>query len=363
MSRDGLKLNPRLVEAVERFPEPTNAQETRRFLGLCSYYRKFVPQFAKIANPLHHLTRQDIVFQWTPECHRAYEELRGRLISAPILAYPSFEIDFILETDASVHGLGAILSQVQPDGKPHPVSYASRALNDAERKYGITELETLAVVWGVSHFHHFLYGHNVTVYTDHTAVRAVLEAENPTAKHARWWTRVYGRGVKSIKIQYRAGSTYLPAPAVGIAEDEVQVSTIAAADSLEENPYHSQSLSLGFTPGLACDQHGFQQSTEQYQGLPGESNVPHEQVALRRCAESGVGSRTTIPLTQQQLEAALLAELPFSSVGDDGDPNGTLVSDVSLCHPKSKPNSDTTTEFSTPVLGLQSLLRHCANPK
>ena len=84
VSRDGLKPNPRLVEAVERFPEPTNAQETTRFLGLCSYYRKFVPQFAKIANPLHHLMRQDIVFQWTPECHRAYEELRGRHISAPI---------------------------------------------------------------------------------------------------------------------------------------------------------------------------------------------------------------------------------------------------------------------------------------
>ena len=264
---------------------------------------------------------------------------------------------------------------MQLDGKPHPVSYAGRALNDSERKYGITELETLAVVWGVSHFHHFLYGHNVTIDTDHTAVRAVLEPENPTAKHARWWTRVYGRGVKSIKIQYRSGrennnadalscSPYLPAPAVGIAEDEVQVSIIAAEDSLEKNSCHP--LSSGFKPGPSWDQHEFQRSTERNQGLPGENNVPWEQVAPSRCTESGVGPKATIPLKQPQLEAVLLAELPFPSVGDDGDPTTreeaarTLVFDVSPCHCKSKPNGDTTTELSTPVLGLQSVLRYCA---
>ena len=209
-------------------------------------------------------------------------------------------------------------------------------------------------------------------------MRAVLEAENPTAKHARWWTRVYGRGVKSIKIQYRAGrennnadalsrSPYLPAPAVGIAEDEVQVSTIAADDSLEENPCHP--LSSVFTPGPSCDQHEFQRSTERNQGLPGENNVPWEQVAPSRCTESGVGPKATIPLKQPQLEAVLLAELPFPSVGDDGDTTtreeaaGTLVFDVSPCHCKSKPNGDTTTELSTPVLGLQSVLRYCATPR
>ena len=361
VSRDGLKPNPRLVEAVEGYPEPTSVQETRRFLGLCSYYRKFVPQFARIANPLHHLTRQDVVFQWTPECHTAYEELKRRLVSAPILAHPNFEMDFILETDASVHGLGAILSQVQLDGKPHPVSYASRAVNDSEWKYGITELETLAVVWGVSHFHHFLYGHNVTIYTDHTAVRAVLEAENPTAKHARWWTRVYGRGVKSIKIQYRAGrensnadalsrSPYLPAPAVGIAENEVQVSTIAAEDA-----------------GPTCEQQGFQPSMRQNQGLPGENAAPQEQVALGRCTELGVGPKTTIPLEQQQQEAVLLAELPFPSIGDDGDPTtgeeaaGISGSEVSPY--QRNPKGNTPTELSTPALSQQAILRHRTTPR
>ena len=83
--------------------------------------------------------------------------------------------------------------------------YASRALSRSERNYGITELETLAVVWAISHFRHFLYRKLVTVFTDHTAVKAVLETPNPTGKHARWWNKVYGCGVREVRIVYRAG--------------------------------------------------------------------------------------------------------------------------------------------------------------
>ncbi len=96
------------------------------------------------------------------------------LTTAPVLVFPRVEDSFILETDASILGLGAILSQEQTDGTTHPVAYASRTLNQAERNYGITELETLAVVWA------YLYGNRVKVYTDHSAVKAVLLAPNPS---------------------------------------------------------------------------------------------------------------------------------------------------------------------------------------
>lgn len=123
-----------------------------------------------------------------------------------MLAYPRTDEDYVLETDASLHGLGAVLSQKQEgDQKLHPVAYASQALSQTERGYGVTEIETLAVVWAVSHFHHLLYSSTVTILTDHTAVKAVLECPNPTAKHARWWTRVYGRGIKQVKLGYKAG--------------------------------------------------------------------------------------------------------------------------------------------------------------
>lgn len=143
-----------------------------------------------MAGPLHSLTRVGIGFQWSDSCQKSFELLKQKLVEAPVLSYPSFNKDFILETDASAQGLGAILSQRHEDGQVHPVAYASRALSPSERNYSITEMETLAVVWAISHFQFYLYGRNVTVYTDHTAVKAVLESPNPTGKHARWWMKV-----------------------------------------------------------------------------------------------------------------------------------------------------------------------------
>ena len=205
ITRHGLKTNPALVAAVREFPVPKNVQEVRRFLGMTSYYRRFIPLFSKVAQALHVLTRQNVKFHWDEECQRAFEALKRKLVEAPVLAYPSFTKDFMLETDASIEGLGAVLSQMQQDGYQHPIAFASRALSPSERNYSITELEMLAVVWALSHFHYYLYNQCVTVYTDHSAVKAVLETPNPTAKHARWWMKVYGQGVRELKINYRPG--------------------------------------------------------------------------------------------------------------------------------------------------------------
>ena len=194
---------------------------------MASYYRSFIAGFAKIAQPLHQLTAKDVEFQWSPEREASFRLLKEKLVSPPVLVNPRFGEEFTLETDASILRLGAVLSQKQPDRHLHPVAYASRALNTAEKNYGVTELETLAVVWGITHFRLYLYGGDVTIITDHSAVKPVLEAPNPTGKHARWWTRVYGRGIKSITIMYRAGkenaaadalsrSPVFPAPAQGI---------------------------------------------------------------------------------------------------------------------------------------------------
>ena len=202
---DGLQPNPKLVSAVKEFPTPRSLPEVRRFLGLASYYRRFIWRFAKIAEPLHQLTCKGSAFTWSVECQTAFDKQKEVLVTAPVLAYPSFDHDFILETDASIQGLGAVLSQKQCDGSTHPVAYASRALSSSEKRYGITELETLAVVWAVSHFHYYLYGHNVSIYTDHTAVQAILGKPNSSGKHARWWSKVFGSGIKDVRITYRAG--------------------------------------------------------------------------------------------------------------------------------------------------------------
>ena len=230
----GLKPNPTTVSAVKEFPRPTNLKEVRQFLGLSSFYRRFVTNFAAVAQPLRQLTRKGVHFRWSPECQQAFETLKSLLITFPVLAYPKVEEPFILETDASILGLGAILSQRQSDGQVHSVAYASRSLNQAERNYGITELETLAVVWSVTHFKAYLYGNKVTVYTDHSAVKAVLKAPNPSGKYARWWTRVYGSGIHEVDIVYRSGKHSANADA--LSRSPLPVSSVAEASTASSEP-------------------------------------------------------------------------------------------------------------------------------
>ena len=136
---------------------------------MSSYYRRFVPNFSKIACPLQSLTRKDAQFIWTDVCERSFQLLKEKLTSAPVLSYPTFDKPFVIETRACIEGVGAVLSQPQADGLLHPVAYASHSLTPAQRNYSITELETLAVVWAIEHFIPYLYGHDVTVLTDHTA--------------------------------------------------------------------------------------------------------------------------------------------------------------------------------------------------
>ena len=116
-----------------------------------------------------------------------------------ILSYPDLDKDFVLETDASALGLGAVLSELRM--RVHPVAYASRSLSPQEKRYAVTELETLAVVWAVSHFHAYLYGHNVQVFTDHSAVKAVRKLPAPVASTLGDGPRC----VKNIQVTYQAG--------------------------------------------------------------------------------------------------------------------------------------------------------------
>ena len=234
-----MRPNDKLIKAVKEYTLPKNVQELKRFLGLASYFRRFVHQFSRVAQPLHRLACKNTEFDWSDECQSAFERLKELLVTSPILAYPNFQRDFLLETDASQQGLGAVLSQVQSDNRSHPIAYASRGLTPAEKNYGITDLETLAVVWSISHFHYYLYGHKVTVYTDHSAVKSVLEMSSSSGRHAPWWTRVYGRGIKEVNVVFRAGKENVAAdalsrnplpemPTEGLAESETQVATISS---------------------------------------------------------------------------------------------------------------------------------------
>jgi len=151
------------------------------------------------------LTRKAVRWEWTLGPQSAFDQLKQSLLNSPVLVYPDFDADFVMETDASIDGLGAILSQKKSDGKLHPVAYASRSTSVVEKHYSITELETLAVVWAVQHFRAYLYGHNVTVITDHSAVKAVLDKPGSIGKLAGWWLKIFSSGIGHVKIVHRPG--------------------------------------------------------------------------------------------------------------------------------------------------------------
>ncbi len=168
------------------FPQPSDLESLRSFLGLALYYWRFIPQFSVVASPLHVLTRKNANFVWDPVCQHSFDRLKGLLTKAPVLAFPEFEVEFMLETDASKAGLGAVLAQKQSDGSVRPVAYASRTLQHHETNYGVTELEALGAVWAVKHFRPYLYGHCCHLYTDHEALKSLLNTPHPSGKLARW---------------------------------------------------------------------------------------------------------------------------------------------------------------------------------
>lgn len=141
-------------------------------MGTCFYYRRFIPSFSDIARPLNKLTEKTTKLLWTDESESSFNSLKDKLTQAPILVYPCIHKRFIFDTDTSGFGIGAVLSQSY-DGLERPVTYFSRSLNKHERNYCVTRRELLTVVESIKHFHHYLYGTQFKVRTDHGALNWV----------------------------------------------------------------------------------------------------------------------------------------------------------------------------------------------
>ena len=181
-----------LTQARQRiavWPTPQNVQEVMKFLGLASYHRRFIHKFAEIARPLHQLTEWGRPFKWTTECDTAFAELKLRLCTSPVLVFPDFTKPFILDTDASQCGIGAVLSQVQC-GEEKVIAFASRTLTKAERRYSVTRKELLAVITYIHHFRQFLLGRQFTLRTDHGSFQWIQNLKEPEGQLARWLERL-----------------------------------------------------------------------------------------------------------------------------------------------------------------------------
>ena len=225
LSKDGISPNPEKVQKVKDWPVPSNAKEVHSFLGLASYYCQFIPQFAKWASPLHELIHPIVTkkthariklpplqqnlppFQWTTDQQESFDKLKLALTSAPVLAYPNYEKPFLLETDASLKGLGAVLLQEDDNGNMHIISFASHTLKPYEKSmhnYSSAKLELLALKWSVcKKFRDYLIGSKFTVLTDNNPLTYV-HTSCLGMSQIRWLSDL---ALFNFDIKYRAGKT------------------------------------------------------------------------------------------------------------------------------------------------------------
>lgn len=228
VSSDGISTDPEKTRKVAEWPIPTNVDEVRSFLGFCGYYRSFIKDFSKIVRPLNSLlaghgvpkksrrkatpkTTKKTTWKWTDEEQTAFDKIKELLTSPPILAYPDYQKPFVLHTDASMDGLGAVLCQ-EIDGKERVISYASRGLSKSERHYCAYKLEFLALKWAVVHkFHDYLYGYPFVVLTDNNPLTYVMNSARLDATGHRWLSAL---AAFNFNIKYRAGKSNMDADAL-----------------------------------------------------------------------------------------------------------------------------------------------------
>ena len=182
----------------------------RSLLGFASYYRRFIPGLATLEAPLTQLTEKGKAFVWTPACQEAFEGIQGRLSAVPVLAYPLPEGQFVVDTDASGVGIGAVLSKMQ-DGVERPISYASKSLNKALRAYCTTRQELLAVVDALKHFRPYIWGRKFKLRTDHASLRWLTNFKDAEGIYARWLARLE---TYDYEIEHRTGAKHANADAM-----------------------------------------------------------------------------------------------------------------------------------------------------
>ena len=196
--KQGVHADPQKVKAITDMPSPTNVSEIRSLLGMAQYIARYIPNFAAITAPLRELTKKDSPWKWGQAQAQALSELKVALTNSHTMTYfnPSRPTEVLV--DASPKGLGAILTQ---GGRI--ISYGSRALSDVESRYSQTEREMLAVIWGVEHFHLYLYGARFTVKTDHKPLLGVFKSHRPaSARIERWRIRLMPY---DLDLVYRPG--------------------------------------------------------------------------------------------------------------------------------------------------------------
>lgn len=221
VSQEGIKPDPEKVAAIENYPAPKTVKDVRRLIGLTGWYRRFIPNFATITAPITNLVKKKSCtkIEWTSEAQDALDQIKVVLTSAPILANPNYDQPFIIQTDASDTGMGAIL--VQGEGEEERVvAFWSQKLSSAQRKYQTTERECLAVILAVEKFRPYIEGAKFTVITDHASLLWLRNLKDPTGRLGRWALRLQPY---EFVLKHRKGKFMVVADALSRAVDSIDI--------------------------------------------------------------------------------------------------------------------------------------------
>lgn len=212
ISRRGVEVDPDKTQAMSDFPRPKSQKQVRSFLGMANYYRRFIKNFSKIATPLNACLKTvgNKKFQWTEECEQAFQTLKSKLLTAPVLAYPDPSKHFILTCDASDTAVGYVLGQLDDTKKEFVVAYGGKALSTDEKKFSTTEKECLAVLYGIAAYRPYLAHTEFTIVTDHKAL-VWLQTAKHTGRLERWALKIQEY---NFKIVHRPGKSNCVADAL-----------------------------------------------------------------------------------------------------------------------------------------------------
>ena len=201
-SKHGIEVNPAKLEVVKTYPIPKTRKQLKAFLGLTNYYRRFVKDYAKITAPLNSLLRKDTEYNWTKKCDEAFNFLKEKLMSSPILAFANTQKPFFISVDASGSALGFVLSQMDSEGREVVISYGGRALRGTELKWNICEQECLALVEAIKHCRPYISHNHFTVYSDNIALKWLQKIKDENGRLGRWSLKLQGY---NFTIEHKPG--------------------------------------------------------------------------------------------------------------------------------------------------------------
>jgi hypothetical protein len=210
IGQKGVKPDEKIVRVVKDYPEPRATRELKGFLSLAGYYRRFIPNFSKIAKPLTELLKKNTPYVWNDKTEAAFITLQTLLTTEPLFQYPDFTRPFVLTADGSNEAIGAVLSQGRI-GKDLPIAYASRILNNAERTYPTVEKEFLAKVWGYKYFRQYLYGRKFTIVAYRRPLTWIFSVKDASSRLLRWRLKLEKY---EYEVVYKKGSNSTNADAL-----------------------------------------------------------------------------------------------------------------------------------------------------